>query len=454
MDMGAEWRRPIRWLLVVLALSAAARLLLALPTVPRIAPDSLGYLAFAHQLGHLDVSANNGARTPLYSLLLLALHYHVDVVCAVQMVLGLAITGVLFWTIWRLTGRVWAAVLGSLVYGLGLTPIMEESAVLTETFTTFLLVALAATLTWLWIDRDRHVTVRLVVAGLCAGLVPLLRPQYEFVPFLVVVVAFLWVSRLWRRRLALGLLLVAAFVPMLAWSTLNYAKFDTFALSTMTGFDLTNKTGDYIKDAPAKYATIRDIYVNALESRASEHRGPVDLIFGLIPAMEAATGQSYPQLSKTILHMDEYLIIHHQEQYWGNVATVFRQFWSIDSDPLRSLPHGSHVLVTPYRWFGRLVNLAFALICIVWVVKAVTRRRWPEITPVVWMAATAVLSAVFCALVIDGSNARFGMPTQPFVVCVVLVAVCSRYRSIQPVRSLRSRKALRDSMQVSTTTGR
>ena len=134
----------------------------------------------------------------------------------------------------------------------------------------------------------------------------------------MVVVAFLWVSRLWRRRLALGLLLVAAFVPMLAWSTLDYEKFDTSRAWHMTGFDLTNRDRDYIKDAPARYATIRDIYVKQLESRPSEHRGPVDLILGRPDPGHggtANTGQSSPQLSKTILHMDEYLIIHHQEQY-------------------------------------------------------------------------------------------------------------------------------------------
>ena len=425
--VGSDRRRWLLWLTLVLVLGTALRVWVALTTAPHLYPDSFGYLGLAHKLGRLDLSTYNGARTPLYPLFLLAFRYRPGAIRTVQMFLGLAIIAGLFWMVWTLTRRTWAAVLGSSVYGLGLTQIKYESGLLTETLTTFLLVALAAGLTWLWVDRTRHVAIKLVVVGLCAGLAPLGRPVYAFVPVFATAAALLWVPRLSRRWALLAVLIATAFVPMLAWSTFNYVRFNTFGLSTMTGFDLTNKTGGYIKDAPNKYATVRDIYVTALKANRGDHR---DLIWHVIPRMMAATGESYPQLSHTMLKMNEGLIIRHQGEYWANVATVFAQFWKIDTyeeslPPLAGATHASWLL---YKWLGRLLNLAFLLLAMFWVVRAVARRRWPRITPAVWMAAVTLVAGILCALVIDGSNARFGMPTQTYVVCVVLVAVCSYAR--------------------------
>lgn len=431
--VDSDRRQWLPWLIIVLALSAALRIWVALTTVTRIYPDSTGYLRLAHQIGRLDLSADNGARTPLYPFVLLALHYSPDVTRAFQMVLGLVITAAIFWMVLRLTGRTWAAVLGSSIYGLNLTQIKYESGLLTESTTTFLLVILAITLTWLWVERGRHLAAKVTVIGLCAGLLPLDRPTYVFVPFLAVAVTLLWAPSLFKRWALVGVLVATAFIPMLAWSTYNFERFDTFGLSTMSGFDLTNKTGDYIKDAPNRYATIRDMYVAALAARGGN---PRDLIWSVIPHMMAVTGESYPELSKTMLKMNEGLILHHQKQYWANVASVFADFWKIDTfeESLPALGGMTHGVWRLFELFGRLMNLAFLLISAFWVVRAVTRRRWPQITPVVWMAAVAIISGAVCALVIDGSNSRFGMPTQPYVTCVVLAAVCSYARSRSLVR--------------------
>lgn len=409
------------WLAVALALSAALRLWTIVTTSPNLYPDSYQYLELARRLGDLDLAADVGQRTPLYPAMLLILGNDPDLVRLAQMVFGLAIVAAVFSVIWMLTHNAWSACVGSLLYGLNLAQLRFESDVLTETLTALLLTLSAAFLTWLWADRSRHVQSKAFVAAVCAGLVPLARPVYAFVPVLAALALLVWVPRSPRRLAILALVSAAAFLPMLAWSTYNYSRLDTFGLNTMTGFNLTNKTNDYVQDAPEEYAQIRDIYVAFRDAHRDEH------LFNIghtTTDMMAATGQSYPELSKTVLGMNLGLIRTHQGEYWKNVGRVFAEFWK-GTGYDESLPRLGGVTPAAWvaqKWSAMLLNLVFLLLVALWAIRALVRWTWPPLTPLVWMSAVPIVAAALCALVEDGSNARFGMPTQPLVVCVLVVA--------------------------------
>ena len=410
------------WLAVSLALSAALRLWTIVTTSPNLYPDSYQYLELARRMGGLDLAADVGQRTPLYPAMLLILGNDADLVRLAQMVFGLAIVAAVFSIIWMLTHNAWSACAGSLLYGLNLAQLRFESDVLTETLTTLLITLSAAFLTWLWAERSRHVQSKACVAALCAGLVPLARPVYAFVPVLAAVALLLWVPRSPRRLAILALVSITAFLPMLVWSTYNYARLDAFGLNTMTGFNLTNKTNDYVQDAPEEYAKIRDIYVAFRDAHRDEH------LFNIghtTNDMMAATGQTYPELSRTALRMNLGLIRTHQSEYWKNVGRVFAEFWKGTGydESLPRLGGATSAAWTIQKWSAMLLNLIFLLLVGFWVIRALARRTWPPLTPLVWMSAVPIVAATLCALVEDGSNARFGMPTQPLVVCVLMVAV-------------------------------
>ena len=433
-ETGSPRGQWLPWLVLALALSAALRLWTVLTTVPHIYNDSHQYLSLAHMIGQRNLSADLGQRTPLYPALLVVLRYNVDVTRIVQMVLGLAITAAIFFILWTLTHRCSVAFLGAILYGLSLAQVLLESAILTETLTTFLLVMLGASLTWLWADRERYVALKVVATGICAGLVPLARPVYVYVPLFALAAVLLWVPHAPRRVALMAAMLAVAFVPVLAWSAYNYTRFDTFNLTTMTGFNLTDKTSNYVQDAPNKFAPIRDIYVAFRDA----HRGQELFLIGHVTtAMMAATHESYEQLSKTVLQMDLGLIRTHPKQYLGNVALVFAQFWK-GTEYDKSLPALSGLTRVAWffeKWLFRLLNLVFLVLVAGWIVKVLTRRAKPAVTPLVWMSATTVVAGVLCALLEDGSNARFGMPTQPYVFCVVvavLTAAIVRTRVARP----------------------
>ncbi len=413
-------RRWLPWLALVLALSAALRLALLLGRSPWLQFDTGDYLQLAHALRHLDFSSDTGMRTPGYPLFLLALGYSARLVRLVQMTLGLVTTAALFSIVLALTRRPAVAALGAAFYGLNLPQVIMENTLLTEAFTTFLVVVGTTMIVWLWTDRSRHAGLKMVVLALCFGFLPLVRPVYAFMPIVALAVVFHFARRPRRRAVAVALL---ALLPMLVWSSFNYARFDSFGLATGLGLNLTNKTGSYIQDAPDKYAVIRDLYARARQ--VNEGR-TVNAVWLYYRQMMQATGKSFPELSNAFLKMDVELIATHPGAYATNTGAAFLDFfkWPELDIRLPGLDGLTNAVWQMERWIDRALGGAFLLLVAYWIGVAVVRRTWRPACPLLLLMAAVVLATdVLCALIEFGDSARFGMPVQPLVVTVVIVTL-------------------------------
>jgi hypothetical protein len=406
------------WLVPVLAISAAMRLVVILMTDPFIAGDTPQYLRLARQLGQFDLSGDIGQRTPLYPLFMLVFRYNTDLIRIAQMVLALIVTVAIFYVVLTLTRRPAAAAGGAALYGLSLFQIRMESYLLSEALTTLLLALVGASIVWLWSDRTHRVTLKLVALVSCAGLVPLARPAYAYVPFVAFAVALSWAPRSVGRLL---LVAVIAFLPMLAWSTFNLVRVESFGLSTGLGLNLTNKTGSYIEDAPQKYAVIRDLY---LRGRAEDDGQYINTIWRHYESMMQVTGLSFNQLSDSFLSMNLELIATHPLRFASNVASAYLTFFKIGvlDSKLPRLAGLTYVVFQVERWLGRLVSATFLLLVVAWVVRAIHFRTWRPITPLFWLSFIVLAVAAICAVLEYGDNQRFGMPTQPLMFAVVVVA--------------------------------
>lgn len=407
------------WLIPVLAISASLRLLTILGTHPLIKGDTSAYLQLAHRLGRLDLSGDIGQRVPLYPLFMLLLRYNLHLIQIAQMVLGLIVTAAIFYIIATLTRRPAAAAGGAALYGLNLAQIRIESTMISEALATLLVTLVGATMVWLWSDRTHLVTLKLVAMATCAGLLPLTRPAYAFVPLVALAVALSWAPRSVPRLL---LVVVVAFTPMLAWSTFNLVRVDSFGLSTGLGLNLTNKTGGYVEDAPQEYAVIRDLY---LQARAEDGGDNVNAIWRHYESMMRVTGQSFNQLSSSFLRMNLALIATHPRQYATNVGATFLDFFKFcgDGPPGLLTPPGLTSLVWQVeRGLNDLVGAMFLLLVGAWVVGAIYRRTWRPITPLFWLSFIVLATDAVCAVIEYGDGPRFGIPTQPLMFAVVVVA--------------------------------
>jgi 4-amino-4-deoxy-L-arabinose transferase-like glycosyltransferase len=412
-----SWRT---WLVLVLVASACLRATVVATTPPLTASDTVTYTQLADRIAHLDLSGDGGARTPTYPLFIVMLGQNEQAIRAAQMLLGMLVTAAVFWMVWRLSRNAIAAAAASALYGMNIMQVYFEATVLTEALATFLVTMSAALLISLWADRARRIKVRLATLGVCCGLLALNRPVYVLVPIVFAVPLLLWLP---GRRRALALFLLPALVPYLGWCVFNQVRFDTFGPTTLAGLELTNKTGGYMQDAPNKYATVRDIYVAA---RRANHGRSVDLIWSVAGEMMPRTGQTYQQLSRTFMSINIYLIMHHPARYAENVVAAAVDFWKGWSY-VRGLPnpHGlTRVVWKVEKLLAALVSGVFLLLVGLALAGAVRSRSWAVEGAMPWLAVTVLLTCLACALVEYGSNARFGMPTEPlvFVVAVSLLA--------------------------------
>ena len=206
------------------------------------------------------------------------------------------------------------------------------------------------------------------------------------------------------------------------WSTFNLVRLDSFGLSTGLGLNLTNKTGSYVQDAPQKFAVFRDLY---LQARAEDGGRYVNSIWRHYPSMMAVTDKSFNQLSASFLRMNEELIATHSWRYASNVGAAFIdffRFWGRSPPQLLILNRLALLVWRVESGLNSLIGVTFLLAVAAWVLKGVYGRTWRPITPLVWLAVIVLATDAVCAVIEWGDSARFGIPTQPLMFVVVVVA--------------------------------
>lgn len=437
--VGKLVRRPslcrgaILVLLILLIPSMALRVAVFALEAPVIFPDTSGYTALAANIAAGDLHEDWGFRPPGYPLVVLAAGQNTTAVAAVQVfVLGLATTLLIAGTVWLLCGSVGWSLLAGWLYGLNLGQIQTEMTVLPEAWCTFLLslIALGVVIihrrgaSWRWI----------VVVALASATLSLSRSQYLFVPLVLVVAISIWLRPRWGRALGFAAL---ALLPVLVWSGYNYSRLDYFGPTTQAGFSLTNLSGAYIADAPAEYATIRDIYIAQVRARDGQN---VNAIWQVMGEMSSKTGLTYPELSRQLTSMSLGLFLHHPGQYLRQVAANLVPFWKgvgRYGSPLHLARSGlPHLIWVAQKYFYVAVAALFlALVAILAVPPARHRLLASSLDASWWLLVSIVILACITQALVEYSGARYGLPVQPLVgalTCAALAAMRQPWRRGQP----------------------
>ena len=145
---------PIFWLVIVSVVALVERLLVILLYQPVAYSDTPSYRRLADTVLQ-GFTSYDGTRTPGYPVFL-ALVGNDQRVWLVQLLLGLIATLLLFYIGWKLTDKPWFGGLIALAHTLNLGQLFFESNLLTESLTTFLLIAImAGMLAWLLYPKVR-----------------------------------------------------------------------------------------------------------------------------------------------------------------------------------------------------------------------------------------------------------------------------------------------------------
>lgn len=414
--------RSATWLpgfAAVMIVSVLVRVAVAVTSRPVVDGDAPGYLEFARLIWHGHMVAFQGKRTPGYSVFLILHAFNPEAVRLTQFALGLAVTAGLFFVLWQLTHSPWVTAIGAALYSLNVGHIYFESTLYAELLATFFLV-LALVLLVSLRRSNRHEAAILIVLGLTIGILPLVRPLYVYLPLLLSIPVFMALK---GRRRRFWLYVLPALIPVAMWMGYLYANYDYVGLQTVSGFGWTNHAGAFMRDAPDRYGPIRDIYLREV---AAQDGVWTNAIWPAIPDMERATGESYPELSKTVQRLSLGLLWNHPFGYARQVATAFVEFWKGSFyHPVWGRPFGG---LTYPAWkltfYIAVVVSGWFCMAVVWmgVVFLRTGRRPRLPWPCLWLAITVLVTAVVQAVTEYGSATRFGMPTFPYV---IVVAACA-----------------------------
>ena len=176
----------VYWLLFLLLAGSVLRLGLWLVYGPVSYPDTGTYMRLAQNILTGDFSTYDGRRPPGYPLVLAIAGLSPEVTWALQMLMGLAISVLLFYIAFTLTRRPGLAALAGMTYNLNLSQLFFEANLVSETTTTLAVTGVAALflVSYQRIRDNRRVWPWLLLLGLFAAFATLARPQFIFLPLL------------------------------------------------------------------------------------------------------------------------------------------------------------------------------------------------------------------------------------------------------------------------------
>lgn len=238
-----------------------------------------------------------------------------------------------------------------------------------------------------------------------------------------------------RRQIAQALM--AGFVPFLAliigWSTVNYVRFRWFTVSTLTGYDLTQFSGPYLGEAPARYKTLAEIFLRYREIHLQRTRWPYDVIWEARPAMLKATGMTDAELSRTLVGISLHIFLRHTGAYLQQVLRSFKVFWRPPVyergcnlrdllEGLREVGAGRASWDRLYAYLYLLFEFAFALA----LAGPLLRRQW---RPLLWSNGVLVMNAViFYEAVVSSfgnpeDNNRYKLPVEGLILGIAFILI-------------------------------
>jgi hypothetical protein len=408
-----------KYALVLLIVGALARLILMILPHPfsGMPPIDETYTQAAQDILRFNFHAL-GDRVPVYPLLVALCGLNPRAIWAVQSIMGVASSLMIFDMAFRRTRHGLFSLFVGLTCSLIPEALIYEASVLTEALTNFLL------MTSLWFisrcDDAGESNVRyplglgaiVALAGLTRPLMICLAPLYYF--FLVPSRPLKKILRreTIKRTFFYALPVVAG---ILGWCGFNYFNNGNFTVTTLAGDNLIHQVDPYVDLAPDRFAVLRDIWLQSRPQGTDNFSHmPVDTYVRAVPEMERQTGKTETQVRHELASLALYLQIHHPLLCLRRAEQGWMKFWG-EPDPKEiEWPQSGRIglrefVTTTAYFFTREVKGAFLVLalisipCALFRLKAFTRFEY-------LIFAIALWASIFAAFTEFGDNRRFCVP--------------------------------------------
>jgi hypothetical protein len=416
--------------LALLLMGLCERLVLWLAYQPVEFGDTPSYARLGKVLIKSGLSGYDGTRVPGYPAWLALFSFDFRAVWASQMVLGLAISLMLFWITWRLSSHVGLSLMVGLLYDLSAGQVLFEADILSESLTAFLLVAVLALL--LVLSRQEGLLNGIVISfalGLTASLAGMVRTLYFFLPVLLVPFLLFFRRDSYKDRLAR--LIAFSLPPALifgAWIAFIDIHYHMLSPTTMGGYHMIQHTGQFFQYLPDEDAVIRDTYLKYRDAAIAARGVQTNAIWDAIPELSQKTGLSFFALSSRLGQLSMLLIRQHPDLYLKSVVSGWIDFWKApvywkaDSFQTASLAQLAGVWVWITRMATLSANALFLLLSGMAVISRQFRRAIGLDAFMAMAGGTIWMSSIVQTLADHGDNPRFLVPLQAVLFWVVGVA--------------------------------
>ena len=444
------------WPGMVVAIAILERLALWLFYSPLIFDDTNSYRRLAGQI--LGDAPFDGTRSPGYPIFLAWLGPD-HVVYAVQLLLGFATTLLFFYLGWRVTGSNKVGAAAALIHTLNLGQLLFEADLLAETLTTFLaMVTICGGVTFLKKDNFAQFGLKefglALLTGIAGGLAAQVRPQFVFLPFLIVFVLVLKVGvqklnheehkgaqRDTKKRLlrfsfvyfvsfvvkalkapwaVVFAIVIPAIILNALWVNYIHTQFGVWSMSSVDGYHIIQHTGKFFEYVPDDEAAIRDTFLKYRAIQIANTGKASNTIWAAVPELKEVSGLGFYKLSHKLQEISAQLIREHPLLYLGSVFESWAWFWSA---PFYWKPGALGAIGDWLTQFQRILLWAANAIFILGTFTLVFQRvRKIFAMPVsLWlMLAVVWVNSILQAVVEASENPRYSVSTQTLVVLVVV----------------------------------
>jgi 4-amino-4-deoxy-L-arabinose transferase-like glycosyltransferase len=433
---GSGHKQIGSWFVGLLLLALLVRTALLLTYQPVEFGDSASYLRLAEAIRGVGDRGYDGTRVPVYPIFIALLYMQPKAIWFGQMVLGLLTSLMLYWIMMKLTGNDRLGFLLGAAYTLIPGQFLFEAALLTETLTTFFIVAGLACLVGL--KDSSSIWRSLLLAGLLgfvASAAGLTRPL--FFPITLLLLPFVWWASGGARRARIAVTGMYALLPLLlqgGWLLYMESHWHVASPTAMAGYSMVQHTGGYFEYLPDRYAAIRDTYIQYRDAQVAARGVQTNAIWEAIPAISEASGLGFYELSREMGRLSWLLIREHPGLYLRNVLEGWIAFWKapVYWQPDLIYPAAARSLLEALAVVGRgisvIVNFGF-LILSVSAPFSHRIRQSLEQRPVILAGASMVwLTSLVQTLLDHGDNPRFLVPLQMVVFFVIIMVLESMMR--------------------------
>ncbi len=330
--LRAHW--PL--LLVVLVAVIVRGLAMIAYTPALLFPDSWGYIATAFSSGFVELPSVHPVGYPLLIKLLTLPDRSLAELVAFQHLAAIGIGITIYVTLIRARLPRWAATAAAALVLLDGYSITLEQYVMSDTFFTVALLAAVLVLAWprLGPARVARPLRRALFAGLLVALASLIR---EVAPFTIPVflVYLVWLRAGWRP---LAVFVVAAAVPLLAYSALIDHRFHVFGMTATPGWTLYGRVAGFADcDGVTLEPQARRLCETAAQ-RAAHPDAPDWYIWGPSPAQRLFDPANQPvaavaPTNRVLESFSRTMIRQHPLSFVGVTLADFARYFTPGATP-------------------------------------------------------------------------------------------------------------------------